>query len=88
MLTGSHNLDGQSFKRSHENMMFMESKDTHLTSALFDEFWDATPEMNSKDIDLLVTEFKKPRATSQDQWAQQVQHKDELLSKIGLPPGR
>lgn len=88
LLTGSHNLDGQSFKRSHENMMFMESKDTNLTSSLFDEFWDATPEMNSKDIDLLVTEFKKPLTTSQSQWAEQIQHKAELLSKMGLPPGR
>jgi hypothetical protein len=88
LLTGSHNLDGQSFKRSHENMMFMQSTNTQLTASLFDEFWDATPEMDKKDIDLLVTEFKKPLTTSQSQWAEQLQHKDELLSKLGLSAGR
>lgn len=88
LMTGTHNLDGQSFKRSHENVMVVESKDAHLTQSLFDEFWDATPEIDKKDIDLLVTEFKKPLTTSQSQWAEQLQHKDELLSKLGLPAGR
>jgi hypothetical protein len=69
-------------------MMFMQSTNTQLTASLFDEFWDATPEMDKKDIDLLVTEFKKPLTTSQSQWAEQLQHKDELLSKLGLAAGR
>jgi hypothetical protein len=87
LLTGTHNLDGQSFKRSHENVMLMESTDTHLTDSLFDEFWDNTPEMNKQDIDLLVTEFKKPLTTPQAQWAQQLQQKEALLQKMGLPNG-
>jgi len=88
LLTGTHNLDGQSFKRSHENLMFMESKDTNLTSSLFGEFWDATPAMSKQDIDLLVTEFKKPLTTSQSQWADQIQNKEALLTKLGLPDRR
>jgi phosphatidylserine/phosphatidylglycerophosphate/cardiolipin synthase-like enzyme len=84
LLTGTHNLDGQSFKRSHENVMFMESTDTHLTDSLFDEFWEATPEMTKQDIDLLVTDFKKPRGTPSAQWAEQIQGKAALLEKIGL----
>jgi len=85
LLTGTHNLDGQSFKRSHENVMFMESTDTHLTDSLFDEFWNNTPEVTKQDIDLLVTEFKKPLTMPQAQWAEQLQQKDALLQKIGLP---
>jgi len=84
LLTGTHNLDGQSFKRSHENVMFMESTDTHLTDSLFDEFWDNTPEMTKQDIDLLVTDFKKPRSLPKAQWAEQLQGKEALLKKIGL----
>lgn len=84
LLTGTHNLDGQSFKRSHENVLFVESKDQHLTDSLFGEFWEATPEITKQDIDLLVTEFKKPLTTSQTKWAEQIAHKDELLKKLGL----
>jgi hypothetical protein len=84
LLTGTHNLDGQSFKRSHENVLFVESKDQHLTDSLFGEFWEATPEITKQDIDLLVTQFKKPFTTSQTQWAEQIAHKDELLKKLGL----
>ena len=84
LLTGTHNLDGQSFKRSHENVMFMESTDTHLTESLFDDFWTNTPEMTKQDIDLLVTDFKKPRSLPKAQWAEQLQGKEALLQKIGL----
>ena len=80
LLTGTHNLDGQSFKRSHENLMFMEGKDTNLTNSLFGEFWDATPAMRKHDIDLLVKEFKKPLTTSQSQWVGQIEQKEELLA--------
>lgn len=44
LMTGTHNLDGQSFNRSHENMMFMESKDTHLIRSLFSDVWDQSPQ--------------------------------------------
>jgi hypothetical protein len=90
LMTGTHNLDGQSVKRSHENMMFMESQDKHLTESLFDEFWDSTPEMSKADIDLLVTEFHKPRGVPKADWAEQIQGKQALLEKMGLPdqPGR
>jgi len=84
LMTGTHNLDGQSVKRSHENMMFMESKDKHLTESLFDEFWDSTPEMTQEDIRLLVTEFHKPRGVPKADWAQQLQGKEALLDKMGL----
>ena len=84
LLTGTHNLDGQSFKRSHENVLFVESKDANLTNSLFDEFWEGTPEVTKQDIDLLVTEFKKPRSIPKAEWAQQITQKDALLQKIGL----
>jgi len=84
LLTGTHNLDGQSFKRSHENVLFIESKDQHLTNSLFDEFWDNTPEVSKQDIDLLVTEFKKPRGTPKAEWAEQITQKEALLKKVGL----
>jgi phosphatidylserine/phosphatidylglycerophosphate/cardiolipin synthase-like enzyme len=84
LLTGTHNLDGQSFKRSHENVLFIESKDQHLTSSLFDEFWENTPEVSKQDIDLLVTEFKKPRGTPKAEWAEKITQKEALLQKVGL----
>jgi phosphatidylserine/phosphatidylglycerophosphate/cardiolipin synthase-like enzyme len=84
LLTGTHNLDGQSVKRSHENVMFIESKDRYLTESLFDEFWDSTPEMRKEDIDLLLTEFHKPRSLPKDDWAQMIQSKQALLEKMGL----
>lgn len=84
LLTGTHNLDGQSFKRSHENVLFVESKDQNLTTSLFDEFWDGTPEVTKEDIDLLVTKFKKPLSTPKEEWAEKITQKEALLKKIGL----
>ena len=84
LLTGTHNLDGQSFKRSHENVFYIESKDKNLTDSLFDDFWDGTPEMTKQDIDLLVTKFKKPRDIPKTEWVVKITQKEALLKKAGL----
>jgi hypothetical protein len=89
LLTGTHNLDGQSFKRSHENMMLMESTDTHLTSSLFDEFWQNTPEVSRDDINGIVENFHKPALARKKPFEARIEHStnpqsEALLKKIGL----
>lgn len=40
VMTGTHNLDSQSFKRSNENLLVV-NNNCNLAKSLFDDFWDS-----------------------------------------------
>lgn len=42
VMTGCYNLDGQSHYRSNENLMLIETRDTALRKALFDELYEGS----------------------------------------------
>ncbi|MCL9783619.1 phospholipase D family protein [Vibrio sp. S4M6] len=51
LMTGTHNLDGQSFLRSHENMILVESSNiSSLYESLFNSFWNKAERFNLYDL--------------------------------------
>lgn len=56
LMTGTHNLDGQSFKRSNENMMVIEPADNALPNSLFHEIWQGCPAITADEVGILARE--------------------------------
>ncbi|NRD75563.1 hypothetical protein HQQ94_20540 [Shewanella sp. VB17] len=59
MMTGTHNLDGQSFKRSRENMLVINPQSSKLDDALFNHIWDACPTLTENELLELTNEAQR-----------------------------
>lgn len=58
LMTGTYNLDGQSQKRSHENMMVIQSSSGDLTESLFDDFWDCSSRVTLENVNSALKEIR------------------------------
>lgn len=81
VMTGTHNLDSQSFKRSNENLMVEQGNDA-LATSLFDDLWGASPELNRAEVDALVAAARRYHQIEAHAFGENPDHYGPALSPV------